>query len=319
VNILIIGPALLSKARGNRTTALRWGGILTELGHEVVFDNEYCGQDCDLLIALHAISSRPSVGAFREAHPQRPIVLVLTGTDVYGFGSMFDEAGRAAAEESMELAARLVAFHPLAIDEIPAHLRDKVSVIYQSAMPVPTDPRRDDTCDVAVVGELREVKDPFRAALAARRLPPTSMVRVLHGGAAGSAELAARAAKEEQANSRYSWLGEISSGEALALIGRSHLLAISSKHEGGPNVLAEALAFGTPVVVSRIPGTIGVVGTDYPGCFEPEDSDGLADLIARAESDPEFYESLRQRCVELAELASPSREVDSWKELLESL
>ena len=145
------------------------------------------------------------------------------------------------------------------------------------------------------------------------------MVRVLHAGATSSEDLAERAAKEEQTNPRYSWLGEIASDEALALIGRSRLLVISSRHEGGPNVLAEALAFGTPVLVSRIPGLVGIVGGDYPGCFDPEDSEGLSVLLARAESDPAFYESLRQRCAELAELASPLREVDSWKELLESL
>ena len=43
------------------------------------------------------------------------------------------------------------------------------------------------------MGHLRPVKDPFRTALAARLLPPSSRVRVLHLGAALSEEMAEQA------------------------------------------------------------------------------------------------------------------------------
>ena len=317
MNILIIGPALSNKGRGNRRTAVRWGRILVALGHEVTFGNEYNGQNCDLLLALHAIQSADSVRAFRDANPDRPVVLALTGTDIYGLGSMFDEAGRDKAHRTMELATTLVAFHPLAVDEVPEKIRDKMTVIYQSLhVPGELPPRRQDVFEVCVVGELREVKDPFRTGLAARQLSPDSNVRVLHAGAASSEQMAERATKEERTNARYNWLGEVSHAETLALIARSRLLSISSRHEGGANVLTEALALGTPIVASRIAGNVGILGDDYAGYFEVEDTEALSELLRRAETDEGFYESLRDHCAGLAELASPEREAEAWRELL---
>ncbi len=263
LNVLIVGPALFSKGRGNRTTAVRWGRILADLGHDVLFDTAYDGQDCDLLIAMHAIASAPSVDAFRAAYPDRPIVLVLTGTDVYGLGSMFDASGLERAHDSMVAATAVLAFQPLAINEIPEHLRPHAWIVTQSVQsPARKVAPRDDLFEVCVVGELREVKDPFRAALAARRLPSESRLRVLHAGAADSDPTAERAAKEEQTNARYTWLGEMSHDEALDLIARSRLLVVSSRHEGGPNVLSEALVLETPVLASRVPGIVGVLGED---------------------------------------------------------
>jgi putative glycosyltransferase (TIGR04348 family) len=320
LNVLIIGPALLSKGRGNRTTALRWGGILADMGHEVLFADEYDREDCDLLIALHAIWSAESVETFRDAHPDRPVIVALTGTDTYGLGSMFDESGRAKAHGSMAAATALVAFHDLAIHEIPELQRPKAWVISQSAQaPAPLSTPRDDLFEACVVGELREVKDPFRAALAARRLPSESRVRVLHAGAAGSDEMAERAAKEERTNARYNWLGEVAHDEALGLIARSRLMVLSSRHEGGPNALAEALALGTPVLATRIPGIVGVLGDEYPGYFDVEDTEGLARLLGRAAEDAGFLESLFEGCGARSELASPAREVDAWRDLLETL
>ena len=320
MNILLIGPALSSKGRGNRRTAVRWGRILVDLGHEVAFDNEYTGQDCDLLIALHAIWSADSVSAFRETHPERPIIVALTGTDIYGLGSMFDEADRTAAHEAMGRATKIVAFHPLALDEVAEAERGKATVIYQSLDVRGELPKRHgQRFEVCVVGELREVKDPFRTGLAARRLPPGSTVRVLHAGAASAEGMAERAAKEEQANSRYNWLGEVSHTEALALIARCRLLSITSRHEGGPNVLTEALALGTPVVASRIAGNVGILGDDYPGYFEVEDTEALSELLREAEANEGLYGSLRDHCAGLAELASPEREAEAWKELLAAL
>jgi len=320
MNILIIGPALFDKGRGNRRTAVRWGHILTALGHTVIFDDEYNGQDCDLLVALHAIASAPSVDRFRTAHPERPLVVVLTGTDTYGLGDMFDAAAQDAAHRAMGQADALVAFQPLAVNNVPEHVRPKVKVITQS-LQAPEDQAeaREGIFEVCVVGELREVKDPFRTAMAARRLPSESTVRVVHAGAASSDEMAERAAKEEQSNPRYTWLSEVSHDEALALIGRSRLLSISSRHEGGPNVISEALALGTPVLASRVPGTVGLLGDDYPGYFDVADTERLCELLHRAETDRVFYQDLGDHCRELRELASPEREVEAWKGLLSSL
>jgi hypothetical protein len=61
------------------------------------------GPDTALMIALHARRSAASVVAWHAAHPRRPLVLVLTGTDLYR-----DIDTDAAARHSMAVAQSLV-------------------------------------------------------------------------------------------------------------------------------------------------------------------------------------------------------------------
>ncbi len=325
MNILIVVPQLASPARGDRVTAERWGRIFRDLGHDVVFAHEYREQSCDVLVALHAVRSASSIAAFAAQHGALPLVVALTGTDIYPGADDPGEGTAAAAARSMESATRLVAMQPLALDEIPAEWRDKATVILQSLEPPSAvldgngaigAPRGFEVC---VVGELRDIKDPFRTALAARRLPNDSRVRIVQLGAAGKEAIAERAAKEEHSNPRYSWLGEVPRDEALSMIARCALVVNTSLSEGSPNVLTEALALGTPILATRVPGNVGILGDDYPGLFAVQDSEALSELITRAESDPEFYEELRKHGARLAERADPQRERQAWKELLDDL
>ena len=116
-----------------------------------------------------------------------------------------------------------------------------------------------------MLGHLRPVKDPFRTALAARLLPTTSRLRVLHVGKALSADMAERAHTEMAENPRYRWLGELPRWQALRVLARSHVLVLSSLTEGGANVISEALALGVPIVASRIAGSIGLLGDRLSG------------------------------------------------------
>jgi putative glycosyltransferase (TIGR04348 family) len=276
---------------------------------------EYAGQPCDLLIALHAGRSAASVARFREEHPGRPLVLALTGTDLYG-----DIHTRPAARRSLELATRLVVLQPEGVAELPEAMRPRARVIFQSVEPPRRRraPRRD-AFEVCVLGHLRPVKDPFRTALAAQLLPETSRVRVSHLGAALSEDMAERARAETAANPRYRWLGERPRGRALYFLSGCRLLALTSHLEGGANAVSEALAVGVPVVSSHIAGSVGLLGADYPGYFPCGDERALAGLLDRAETDAAFYADLRARCGRLRGLADPGRERQNWEKLLAEL
>ena len=173
--------------------------------------------------------------------------------------------------------------------------------------------------ETVVLGHLRPVKDPLRAAAAARLRPASSRLRVLHAGAALSPAMAAAARREQARNPRYQWLGPLPRWRALRLLARARLLVLSSKMEGGANVVSEALACSVPVLSSRIAGSIGILGSDYPGYFEVGDTRGLAHLLARAEDDPAFLNDLRRRGRSLAALVSPVREREDWRRLLREL
>ena len=315
MKILLVTPAPSGSRKGNRVTAERWAGLLRELGQQVRVAEEYHGQRCDVLIALHAFKSYPSIRRFRDERRDDPLVLCLTGTDLYG-----DIHSRPEARASLELATRLVVLQPLGLDELPEPLRGKTRVIYQSVpMPSISVPPRRDVFEVCVLGHLRPVKDPLRTACAARLLPASSRVHVLQVGGALSEEMAEQARAEEAANPRYRWLGERPRGQALRLLARCRLLALTSKLEGGANVISEAIALGVPVVSSRIAGSLGLLGADYPGYFPFGDTQALADLLRRAETDTDFYDALCTRSAQRRPLFEPARERQSWYELLSEL
>jgi hypothetical protein len=58
------------------------------------------------------------------------------------------------------------------------------------------------------------------------------------------------------------------------------------------------------------------LGEDYAGYFSTGDTRGLARLMARAESEPEFFTRLKSHCGRLAHLFSPDRELAAWKRLV---
>jgi len=252
------------------------------------------------------------VDRFRADRPRDPLVLALTGTDLYR-----DMQSNASAQRAADLASRLVLLQWHALGSLPQHLAYKARVIYQSAVPPQHIPAPLDTVyEVCVIGHLRPVKDPFRAALAVRRLPAESRIAVRHYGLAMSPSMERRARAESRDNPRYEWLGERPSRQTRQRLGRARLLVHSSMLEGGANVLSEALAVSTPVLSSRIPGSLGILGEYYPGYFDPGDTQGLADRMLQAEQDPGFYAELKLHCQRRAPLVAPQREAQGWDDLL---
>jgi putative glycosyltransferase (TIGR04348 family) len=305
---------------GNRVTAERWQRILRELHHEaevldVTFETEDARHPFELVIALHAGKSASAIEAARRAQPNRPLIVALTGTDLYR-----DIHEAPAAQRSLVLADRLVVLHDLAVLDLPPPVRDKAVVIRQSADDLPEDARAPtDDFEVAFVAHARAEKDPLRAALAVRPLPPSSKIRILHAGRALSPELESRLHEEARENPRYTWLGEVSPAEARALIARAKLLVLTSEMEGGANVLGEAIVAGTPPIATAIPACIAALGEDYPGLFPVGDTARLTALLARAEADAQFYDRLAAAASGRRPLFALAAEREAWRATLAGL
>ncbi|HEY1371301.1 MAG TPA: selenoneine biosynthesis selenosugar synthase SenB [Candidatus Binatia bacterium] len=313
ITIRIVTPAGPEDRNGNSITALRWARILKRLGHRVFVAREYRGEPCDLLVALHARKSAPSIRRFKRLYPPKPLVVALTGTDLYR-----DIRTSAPARDSLDLATRLIVLQSMGLKELAPPLRRKTRVIYQSAPRVKPRPRRGNGFVVAVIGHLRPVKDPLRTAYAARRLNGANIRIVQAGRALGSVE-ARRARAEMERNPRYRWIGELPHWKARQLLAASDLLSLTSVMEGSANVLSEALASSVPVVASKISGLIGTLGKRYPGYFRVGDTRALARLLERAASDDDFYRTLKRRCARLKPLVDPRRERAAWKSLVAEL
>lgn len=313
MKIAIITPAPRQVHTGNRTTADRWARLLSELGHHVNVRESWNGEECDVLIALHAGRSFPVIQRFRHERLLAPLIVALTGTDLYG------DLG-AEAICSLELASRVVVLQALGVEALPESARRKARVIYQSAvLPFPSPPREESCFQVCVLAHLRPVKDPLRAAYAVRGLLASSRIQVKHAGAMLDPDFAAQVEAEQRTNPRYEWLGPLAHKDAVDLLARSHMLVLTSRLEGGANVISEAIAMAVPVVSSHIPGSVGILGTDYPGYFPIGDTAALGELLQRAESDGGFYRDLQQRVARLQPLVSAARERGSWGALLTEL
>lgn len=343
LRVLLVTPAPPGSHHGNRVTAARWAGLLRSLDHRVRVREDHDGAPLDLLVALHARKSAAAVRRVRAEYPAAGVVLALTGTDLY---PSLEAAGVDPAV--LATADRLVVLQPLAVAQLPPSLRGRVRVIHQSVKPraerryhavepapwgalppygrppggvaPPPGGTRCDHFPVAMLAHLRGVKDPLLPAGAVRLLPATSHLRVWHAGAVIDPDLGDRAAVESRANDRYTWLGQLTRAGAARLLASTRAVVHPSRHEGGANVVSEALAAGVPILASRIPGTVGILGADYPGYFPPGDAVALAALFDRAERNADgLYDRLCRHCAALGPLTDPRVERASWRRLIAEL
>lgn len=271
-HIAIVTPARAGTRNGNRHTAQRWAAHLRAAGHRVSVGTEWNGRPCDLLLALHARRSHRSIVAYRKRFPSAPLVVTLTGTDLYR-----DLPASRKAQQSLAFADLIVTLQSEAGKELARKFRAKVRVVYQSSDASVRQAPPKDRFRVAVVGHLRREKDPFRAALALSHVKQD--LEVVQVGDALAREFSIQARKHMKRDTRYRWLGGRSHREALGWIAHSHALVVSSLMEGGANVICEAARIGTPVLASRISGNVGMLGRNYPGYFPPLDDQALGRLM----------------------------------------
>jgi putative glycosyltransferase (TIGR04348 family) len=314
LRISLVTPAAVGSRNGNRNTAVRWARFMRELGHRVKVEQRWSGEACDLMIALHARRSHDSITQFAQTFPDRPLVVTLTGTDLYR-----DIRSVPAAQQSLDLATRLVVLQEMGVKELARPLQSKTRVIYQSARHVDRVPPLTSCYELVVSGHLRSEKDPFRAAAALAHLPSASGVRVTHIGGAMSADMAQEARVWMRREPRYRWIGEVEHWRALRILARSRLMIMSSLMEGGANVVSEALAAGVPVIASRVSGNVGMLGLPYPGYFPVGNERALARLIWRAERDGAFYRELESACARRSPLVSVAREKNALNDLIVEL
>jgi len=256
-----------------------------------------------LLIALHARRSASSVLAWRQQPERRPLLVALTGTDLYR-----DIATDADAQASLQLADALVVLNELGADPLPVALRHKCHVVLQSAgsrrpLDKPTRHLR-----ALMVGHLREEKDPRTYFRAARRIARRADILLDHAGAALDATLGEEAQALAAAQPTYRWLRGIPHADARRRIQAAHVLVHPSRMEGGAHVVIEAMRSATPVLASRIDGNLGLLGTDYAGVFDPGDDTALGAWLERLRDDPDMLAALRAQAMARAPLFAPEAE-----------
>jgi putative glycosyltransferase (TIGR04348 family) len=290
MKIALVTPAGPGTRSGNRHTALRWAAFLRAAGHRVEVRTEWSG-GAELLIALHARRSHASIRSFIG-----PRVVALTGTDVYR-----DIHESPEARESLELADRLIVLQAQAAKELAPRLRRKVRVVVQSAATTLRHRPVSRSFRVCVLGHLRAEKDPLRTLAALSHTEAD--LEVVHLGALLDPGL-----RPSSSDPRYRWLGSVPHARALRWLASSHAMVISSRMEGGANVVSEAIRVGVPVLASRISGNVGLLGAGYRGYFPFGDERALARLLTSAVNDQRLYRALKLQIRKLQPLVAPRAE-----------
>lgn len=315
--VTIVTPALADANNGNWQTARRWAAMLSgDCAVRLCRQWPDGGAEPDVLIALHARRSAPSVAAWAQAHPTRPLLLALTGTDLYR-----DIAHDAAAQRSLALATRLLVLQERAPLSVPERWRDKVRVVFQSCSARQPLAKTAQRLRVVVVGHLRDEKAPQTVWAAARLLAPDEGIAIDHVGAALDADLGRDAAATQAACPHYRWLGAQPHEAARRRIQRAHLLLHPSRLEGGAHVVMEAVRSGTPVLASRVDGNVGMLGPDYAGYFALDDAQALVALLRRCRQEQVrgvagLLHTVQQQSAQRATLFDPATEQDALRQLV---
>lgn len=308
--IVLVSPAAAGANNGNWHTAYRWGQFLSG----------YCDIDIvqswpaaslktasdlpppDAMIALHARRSAASIHAWAEGNPHKPLIVVLTGTDLYR-----DIHTDAAAQRSLQLASHLVVLQAAGVGALPAAYREKTRVIYQSAPALRPAAKPAARFTALMVGHLRDEKDPL-TFLQAAAMAFDGSVRFKLIGAALDNALGQSALQCQTDTPRFRWLGALPRAQTRQHIKRAHVLVSCSRMEGGAHVILEAVQSGTAVLASRISGNVGMLGDDYAGYFELGHAAQLAALVGRCASDAAFLQHLTDQCARRAALFEPGEE-----------
>ena len=309
----IVTPGTREANNGNWRTARRWAGFLAGIAKPIV-QSQWDGEPADVAIALHARRSAASIARLKSSRPDVPLVLVLSGTDLYR-----DLPASVDARRSLALADRIVALQEDALAHVPPEHLGKCEVIYQSSPSLAAARKAAGRLDCVAVGHLREEKDPRTLWNAMGLIDPRLPIRLRHIGAALDPELGDEARALMGRDPRYRWNGPLPHGLARSAIRNAHLLVHPSVMEGGANVIVEAITSGTPVAASRVSGNVGMLGRNYPGYFGVGDAAGLARLLASLLEDRAALRALVRACEERRKLFSPAGEQRALRRLVQGL
>ena len=308
-SLVLVSPATLDANNGNWHTAHRWAQFLSSHCDIALLpqwpgpnDSSSARAEPQCMVALHARRSAPSIHAWAAACPDKPLIVVLTGTDLYR-----DIQTDADARQSLALATRLVVLQDAGLAALPSTWRSKAQVIYQSARRLVPAVKSTHNFRAVMVGHLRHEKDPLTFMRAAgHALAPN--IRFEQIGQALEPCMAQAAHARAAQTPTYRWLGGLPRAATRQRIKSAHVLVNCSLMEGGAHVILEAVQSGTPVLASRIDGNVGMLGADYAGYFDVGNDAQLATLVRRCAAEPAFLDLLHSQCAQRAALFSPHRE-----------
>ncbi|MBU6321326.1 MAG: glycosyltransferase [Patescibacteria group bacterium] len=187
-----------------------------------------------------------------------------------------------------------VACHIAVTDRIRDSLAHRRTLTIHNAVDVPaTLPLRTHRSlpRILAIGRLTEQKD-FSTLIAALGILSAAGIPYEARIVGTGAQEPGLKAEAERVRANVSFLGDLSHESALHELAEADVFALSSRWEGCPNVVLEAMAYGLPVVATNVGGVPELVQNGATGLLvPPQDPQACAEALARVLSDG----SLRSR------------------------
>jgi glycosyltransferase involved in cell wall biosynthesis len=277
VRVVLVTDALGPTPRGNRTTVERW------LAHARKTDLVAVPPDPDLKLdpapdvvhGYHALHGGLAARAIADRYAC-PLVISLGGTDLYALLRQEEEA---AIVEAVLRAATCITG---AFDSFGEILEERLGLTCYVTVPrgvhVPTWARPkppDGRLDVLLPSGLRPVKDPMFAIELATRLSERGLPLSLRVLGPSLDDAYVRRLLERSGNGEFIPFGEVPPERMAEAYGAADVVWNTALHEGGANVMLEAIAHGCALFARDVPGNHDFLkGADAPGrLFDPRDLD----------------------------------------------
>ena len=139
-------------------------------------------------------------------------------------------------------------------------------------------------------------------------------ILLLAGKGEDEAELRALAAKMGLAD-RVRFLGAVAHGDLPALLNAADVFVLPSSSEGLANAWVEALACGTPVVTTPIPGALELITDPAWGRLVPRDGGAIAAAVSELLSARPSPETVQQAVAGMSWDANAEALVEHWRRL----
>jgi len=302
--------------------------MFRDLGHEVIpiAAELPIGCEAEMLVALNAWRSAEAVLAFKECNPTGQVVIKVTGTELSRDPQSTEWL---LANNTIKAAEVLVFSQPQAQRIAEAQFGDleaKSHLIYPSTeVPLELNHQRDwqkqegRKLSIILAGNAREEKNP--AFLSRLQESSNDLENRISVKWFGEADTCSRSIFKElkQSAKWFQWKGGLTQKELWEEMTQADLLLNVSSEEGGANAICESISMGLPVLASRIPGNVGLLGEDYPGYFGLNDPQQLQDLIDQIHEEQDFYALLGEAVNQRAALFSYENERLAWEDLFSKM